>query len=274
MAESMLLAFSSRSIWMGDNDNLPLPVEGLLSEEYLADRCALLNTTARIEERDVVPGDPRLHDPAFAVDTGSQVSTSEQQIAGIDTTHFTVMDADGNVVSWTSTIEGTWGSGITVPGYGFILNNELTDFNSVPQANNSEEDYAPGANDVAPFKRPRSSMAPTLVMKDGEFVAAYGSPGGSTIINSVVNMTINLIDHGMSVQQAIDAPRISGGFGTVSYEEGFNEATLSAMRVLGHKLSDEPSVIGSVQAVTVESGSGVVSAGADSRRAGTVVGLP
>jgi len=274
MAESMLLAFSSRSVWMGDDDNLPLPIEGLLSPDYLAERCSLINTDARIAEEDVVPGDPRLFDPAFAVEDGSQSGTAEEGEVGIDTTHFTVIDANGNVVSWTSTIEGTWGSGITVPGYGFLLNNELTDFNSVPQADASVENFAPGANDAAPGKRPRSSMAPTIVLKDDAFVAAYGSPGGATIINSVVNMTINLIDHGMTVQEAIDAPRITGGFGSVRYEEGFDEATLLGLAELGHVLNDETSVIGSVQAVTVETSTGLVSAGADSRRAGTVVGLP
>jgi len=149
-----------------------------------------------------------------------------------------------------------------------------TDFNSVPQATDTAELFAPGANDVAPFKRPRSSMAPTIVMNDGDFVAAYGSPGGSTIINSVVNMTINLVDHGMTVQEAIDAPRITGGFSTIGYEEGFDAATLEGLTALGHTLRDEPSVIGSVQAVTVETSTGLVSGGADSRRAGTVVGLP
>lgn len=275
MAESMLLAFKSRGVWMGDDDNLLLPIEGLLSPDYLAERCSLLNTNARIAEDDLVPGDPRKFDPAFVVDTPTQVGAAEESEVGIDTTHFTVIDNFGNVVSWTSTIEGTWGSGITVPGYGFLLNNELTDFNSVPQANDSVDDFKPGANDVAPFKRPRSSMAPTIVLdKDKKFVAAYGSPGGSTIINSVVNMTVNLIDHGMTVQEAIDAPRISGGFGTLSYEEGFDPATLEGLRQLGHNLRDEPSVIGSVQAVTVETSSGLISGGADSRRAGTVEGLP
>ncbi|MFK7857979.1 MAG: gamma-glutamyltransferase [Granulosicoccus sp.] len=275
MAESMLLAFSSRGVWMGDNDNLPLPIEGLLSPDYLADRCSLINTDARIAEGDVVPGDPRLFDPAFTVDEPTQTGTAVEGEVGIDTTHFTVIDANGNVVSWTSTIEGTWGSGITVPGYGFLLNNELTDFNAVPQANDSVENFAPGANDVAPNKRPRSSMAPTIVLDSNDaFVAAYGSPGGSTIINSVVNMTVNLIDHGMTVQEAIDAPRISGGFGTVSFEAGFEPETLTGLADLGHNLRDEPSVIGSVQAVTVETSTGLVSGGADDRRAGTVAGLP
>ena len=164
---------------------------------------------------------------------------------------------------------------MTVPGFGFLLNNELTDFNFGPQQTDAAaEDFMPGANDVAPGKRPRSSMAPTMIFRDDAFVAAYGSPGGSTIINSVVNMTVNLIDHGMSVQEAIDASRISATSptGSVSYE-AFDEATLESLRTLGHTLRDEPGDIGSVQAVLVDETSGEVTAGADSRRAGTVAGI-
>ena len=94
-----------------------------------------------------------------------------------------------------------------VPGYGFLLNNELTDFNMVPTYNPAQSN--PGANDVAAFKRPRSSISPSILLKNGEPIAAYGSPGGATIINSVLQITLNLIDHGMTIQQAIDAPRIS-----------------------------------------------------------------
>jgi len=155
MAESMRLAFSSRSRWMGDNDNLALPIDGLLNPGYLLERCDLITVDARIADDAVVPGDPRDFDSAFAVQNDAQITNGPEGQVGIDTTHFTVIDAAGNVVSWTSTIEGTWGSGITVPGYGFLLNNELTDFNSVPQATDTAELFAPGANDVAPFKRPR-----------------------------------------------------------------------------------------------------------------------
>ena len=274
MIESMRLAFSSRGVWMGDREFVDLPIAGLTSADYLAPRCAQISADSRIADDAVVPGDPRAFDPAFAVDTPAAISAATDGPAGIDTTHFTVIDANGNVVSWTSTIEGTWGSGITVPGYGFLLNNELTDFNFLPQADANPDDFKPGANDVAPNKRPRSSMAPTLVFTGGNFVAAYGSPGGSTIINSVVNITTNLIDHGMSVQEAIDAPRISSGGGSVSYEEAIPTETRDALTTLGHTLRDSPSVIGSVQAVVVDNASGTQYGGADSRRAGSVVGLP
>ncbi|MFK7853858.1 MAG: gamma-glutamyltransferase [Granulosicoccus sp.] len=272
MIESMRLAFSSRSVWMGDTDFVNLPVAGLTNPDYLAERCSLISADTRIADETIDPGDPRQFDPAFAVENNASITAGNEGPVGIDTTHFTVIDGDGNVVSWTSTIEGTWGSGMTVPGYGFLLNNELTDFNFIPQAIDTVDEFRPGANDVAPGKRPRSSMAPTLVFRDGNFVAAYGSPGGSTIINSVVNITVNLFDHGMNVQEAINAPRISSGGGTVTYE-AFDEATLTALTDLGHTLRDEPRDIGSVQAVFVDD-DGMVFGGADSRRAGTVVGIP
>ena len=277
MVESMRLAFASRSVWMGDDDaeSLTLPVAGLQSPDYLMPRCGMISTGSRLDGETVVPGDPRAFDPDFADVEDSSISTRPDGAVGIDTTHFSIIDANGNVVSYTSTIEGTWGSGITVPGFGFLLNNELTDFNFTPQMTEADaEDFAPGANDVAPGKRPRSSMAPTLVFDGDTFLAAYGSPGGSTIINSVVNTTINLIDHGLDVQAAIDAPRISSGGGSVSYEEGFEETALEALRTLGHTLRDAPSVIGSVQAVVVDSATMLQYGGADSRRVGTVVGLP
>ncbi len=279
MTESMRLAFSSRSVWMGDSDFVMLPDEGLLADGYLRPRCDLIEPNSRIDDEAIVPGDPRPFDPDFAGEAEDIGAATEGEV-GIDTTHFTVIDTNGNVVSWTSTIEGTWGSGITVPGYGFLLNNELTDFNFLPQENTSPmdpADFAPGANDVAPFKRPRSSMAPTLVFAPaeagGDFLAAYGSPGGSTIINSVVNVTANLIDHGLSVQDAIDAPRISTSGGGVSYEAGFGSATLDALTELGHTLDDEPGEIGSVQAVVVDPSTGLQYGGADDRRAGAVVGV-
>lgn len=198
------------------------------------------------------------------------------------TTHFSVIDRQGNLVSYTSTIEATWGSGITVPGYGFLLNNELTDFNFLPAADPATGN--PGANDVAAGKRPRSSMAPVMLLKDGKPVAAYGSPGGATIINTVFNVTLNLIDHGMNMQQAIDETRISvthaGGRlqregGMNATRSGLNATTLAALRAQQHaglgEAGDTPcrGSIGSVQAV-MRNGEAHEGA-ADARREGTVI---
>ena len=202
----------------------------------------------------------------------------------LHTTHFAIVDRWSNMVSYTTTIEYTWGSGITVPGYGFLLNNELTDFNFLPSADPAEGN--PGANDVVPLKRPRSSMAPLLLLKDGKPVAAYGSPGGATIINSVLNVTLNFIDHGMTMQQAIDAPRLSvtNATGKVSCEGGqafmqppFSPATQDALRTLGHTGLGEAGTdgcretIGSVQAVVVDPVTGAHDGAADPRREGTVI---
>jgi gamma-glutamyltranspeptidase/glutathione hydrolase len=200
------------------------------------------------------------------------------------TTHFSIVDRWGNVVSVTSTIEFTWGSGITVPGYGFLLNNELTDFNFMPAADAAEGN--PGANDVAPGKRPRSSMAPTILFRNGKPVAAYGSPGGATIINSVLNVTLNLIDHGMTMQQAIDAPRLSvtHAAGRIGCEGGqafmqprFSVAAQDALRTLGHAGLGEAGTdgcqetIGSVQAIVIDLATGEHRGAADPRREGTVI---
>lgn len=166
-----------------------------------------------------------------------------------------------------------------VPGYGFLLNNELTDFNFTPAAGTDppgELAFDPGANDVAPFKRPRSSMTPTILFKDGKPFAAYGSPGGATIINSVFQITLNLIDHGMSIQEAIDAPRISAtsAAGSVSREAGFTSAAIQGLRDLGHTIASSTTTIGSVQGVIIDLQTGKQYGGADPRREGTVIGLP
>ncbi len=277
MIEAMRLAFADRAVWIGDDDAVPLPQAGLLNADYLATRSALINPDNRLDAPEA--GDPRPWDTLFA--RPKPLPTLQESP---HTTHFSIVDRWGNLVSYTSTIEFTWGSGITVPGYGFLLNNELTDFNFVPSANAAAGN--PGANDVAPGKRPRSSMAPTVLFKEGMPVVAYGSPGGSTIINSVLNVTLNLVDHGMSLQQAINAPRLSvtQAAGRVVCEGGapfmqprFSIATQDALRSLGHVGLGETgsdgcqATIGSVQAVATDLATGTRHGAADPRREGTVI---
>lgn len=278
MIEAMRLAFADRAVWIGDDDAVPVPKLGLLHPGYLATRTALINPDRRMNTPQA--GDPQPWDTSAA--TRAKPSRTRQESP--HTTHFSIVDRWGNVVSVTSTIEYTWGSGITVPGYGFLLNNELTDFNYVPGADAATGN--PGANDVAPAKRPRSSMAPTLLLKDGKPVAAFGSPGGSSIINSVLNVTLNLIDHGMTPQQAIDAPRLSvtQATGQVNCEGGvsymqprFSVATQDALRTLGHiglggaGTEGCQQTIGSVQAVFIDLTTGSHRGAADPRREGTVI---
>lgn len=276
MIEAMRLAFADRAVWIGDDDADTVPRRDLLHPDYLAARAALIRAERRMDTP--AAGAPPPRDP-----TGAQPKRPRVREGSPHTTHFSIVDRWGNWVSYTSTIESTWGSGITVPGYGFLLNNELTDFNFVPA---SPIQGNPGANDVAPGRRPRSSMAPTLLLKDGKPVAAYGSPGGPTIINSVLNVTVNLVDHGMSLQQAIDAPRLSvtHASGTVSCEGGqafmqpqLNVAAQDRLRALGHAGLGEAgrdgcgASIGSVQAVMTDLATGARGGAADPRREGTVI---
>jgi gamma-glutamyltranspeptidase/glutathione hydrolase len=277
MTEAMRLGFADRAVWMGDEDFVPVPKKGLISNCYLDSRKQLINPNQRMAT--AAPGDPLPCDTADPKPDPWIALVPLEEEQGIHTTHFSVVDRKGNVVSYTTTIENTWGTGIMVPGYGFLLNNELTDFNFTPQFNASTGN--PGANDVAPFKRPRSSMAPTMLFKNGEPIAAYGSPGGATIINSVLNITLNLIDHRMPIQQAIDAPRLSvtSAAGTISCEPGLSPA-LQGLKELGHLvpvINGVPtcaSIIGSVQAVIIDLKTGRQFGGADQRREGTVIGLP
>ena len=277
MTEAMRLAFADRAVWMGDEDFVPVPKRGLISPCYVDTRKQLINPQQRLST--VTAGNPLPCDVALAEPETGMVLAALDEEKGVHTTHFSVVDKDGNVVSYTTTIENTWGTGITVPGYGFLLNNELTDFNFTPMRNDATGN--PGANDVAPFKRPRSSMSPTMLFQHGEPVAAYGSPGGATIINSVLNVTLNLVDHRMSIQEAIDAPRFSvtSAAGAITCEAGFASETLQGLLALGHTLPLQNGVpncasrIGSVQGVVIDLKTGYQYGGADKRREGTVIGI-
>jgi len=282
MIEAMRLAFADRAVWVGDDDFVPVPSRGLLDPGYLHTRARRIEVDQRMRTPPAgnpLPFDGRGSDAPVRLDV-----IPAEEGKGVHTTHFSVVDGWGNVVSFTSTIETSWGTGILVPGYGFLLNNELTDFNLLPTRDARTGN--PGANDVAPFKRPRSSMAPTILLRNGKPVAAYGSPGGATIINSVLATTLNLIDHGMTMQQAIDAPRISvtSALGTVSCEggQGFMQPPLTAASFAGLVAREHPMPyegaclrsIGSVQGVVIDLATGQRHGGADPRREGSVIRLP
>ena len=294
MAEAMRTAFADRAVWMGDADFSYVPAKGLLNSTYTQLRGEPIAPTARLAVNPVA-GDPRPYDMAAWQAASTAVATAPSFAGpGGSTTHFSVVDRWGNVVSYTNTIESGYGAGMFAGYYpagctdigcfksfGFLLNNELTDFNFVPSVNALTGQ--PATNDVAPGKRPRSSMVPTMIFDaKGRPVVAYGSPGGATIINSVFNVTLNLLDHRMSIQQAIDAPRLSvtSAGGTVSIDNGnprtptpFPPASLDALRVLGHTVN-APANIGSVQMVVIDQRTGKQYGGADLRREGTVIGLP
>ena len=285
MADAMRVAFADRSIWMGDPDFVAVPAKGLLNATYVGERSALIVPGARINPNPT-PGDPRPYETA-GLSTGTRLAVAEPVTGpGETTTHYAVVDKWGNIVTYTNTIESSHGIGVfagyknddgTFHNFGFLLNNELTDFNTAPSIN--PYTGSPGYNDVQPNKRPRSSMSPTMIFTpEGEPLVAYGSPGGATIINSVLNVTLNLIDHKMTLQDAINAPRLSitSTASAISMEPGFPQSTIDGLRTLGYTVSitTPGGEIGSVQAVLVDPVTAYQYGAADSRRGGTVIGLP
>ncbi|MEM7270513.1 MAG: gamma-glutamyltransferase [Pseudomonadota bacterium] len=208
-AEASRLAYADRGLYMADSDFVAMP-EGLLNEAYLKDRAALIIPD---EAGPAEPGEPPWKEGAlWAPDT-------QPERAG--TTHFVIRDARGDVVSMTSTIETGWGSRLMANGY--LLNNELTDFSRAPS-----KDGKPIANRVESGKRPRSSMAPTIVLKDGAPVMALGSPGGTRIIGYVATTLIALIDWGLSPAEAVAMGHVAASGGRVDLEEGTEAALLEA----------------------------------------------
>ncbi|OEV12757.1 gamma-glutamyltransferase [Streptomyces nanshensis] len=196
--EASRVAFADRGRWVGDPAAEDVPTKDLLSQRFADSRACLIKDD-KVLKSPVEPGDPR--DPS---DCKSGDKAAPTTYEGQSTTHLTAADKWGNIVSYTLTIEQTGGSGMTVPGRGFLLNNELTDFSFEPADPDVHDPNLPG-----PGKRPRSSMSPTIVLKDGKPSFALGSPGGATIITTVLQSMINHVDRGMPLDEAINAPRAS-----------------------------------------------------------------
>src|SRR5205823_4616542 len=196
--EASKLAFADRNRWVGDPDFVSVPLDGLLSKDFAAERRCLIGAHALTTP--VAPGSPF---PPFSscTSTGALAATPRGETS---TNHLTVIDRYGNIVAYTSTIEQIAGSAMTVPGYGFLLNNELTDFNPSPATPG-----VPDPNLPAGGKRPRSSMAPTIVLRGGRPFLGVGTPGSSMIITTVLQILLDRIDFGMSLPNAIAAPRVS-----------------------------------------------------------------
>ncbi|GAA5174511.1 gamma-glutamyltransferase [Pseudonocardia eucalypti] len=197
--EATRLAFADRNRWVGDPTANDVPTAQLLSQEFADSRSCRIDP-AKAAASPAGPGDPK----APAACPAPLAPAGAEGNEGHNTTHLTVADAKGNVVAYTLTIEQTGGSGMVVPGRGFILNNELTDFNFVPVTAG-----VPDPNLAGPSKRPRSSMSPTIVLDKGQPLLAVGSPGGATIITTVTQTLVNRVDLGMSLVDAIAAPRAS-----------------------------------------------------------------
>ena len=253
MGDAARLAFADRGRYVADSDFVPVPVKGMLDEAYLADRAALLQGEAALES--VKPGKPEFNHALIWAD--------DDAIELPSTSHISIVDSFGNALSMTTTIENAFGSRVMVNG--FLLNNELTDFSF-----SSHRDGVPIANRVEPGKRPRSSMAPTVVLKDGKPVLVIGSPGGSRIIGYVAQAIVAHLAWGMDVQQAVAAPHAVNRFGTYDLEEGTAMAERAQeLEKLGYKVNVR-SLNSGLHAIAI-SDSGLMG-GADPRREGIAMG--
>jgi gamma-glutamyltranspeptidase / glutathione hydrolase len=233
--EASKLAYADRNAYVADPGapGVDVPLRGLLSDAFGRERSKLISDTSTLSTPQAA-GNP----------SGAPAQAAGAEEKAKSTTHLTVADRMGNIVSYTFTIEQIGGSGMVVPGRGFLLNNELTDFN-----------FAPGTpNSPAPFKRPRSSMAPTIVLKNGRPELALGSPGGATIITTVLQTLVNYIDLKQSLPAAVAAPRASQrNTEPTPAEPAFIAQDGPALTALGHAFStvtpDPPAEIGSVEAI-------------------------
>lgn len=253
IGDASRLAFADRGRYMADTDFVPVPVEGLVDPAYLSGRSVLLEGDAALEA--VEPGKP---DYDHALNWGDDAS-----IEFPSTSHISITDGYGNALSMTTTIENGFGSRLMVRG--FLLNNELTDFSF-----RSHDDGRPIANRVEPGKRPRSSMSPTIVLKDGKPVLIVGSPGGSRIIGYVAKTIIAHIDWGMDVQQAVALPHLVNRFGTYDVEGGLvSDELTAALAGMGFEMNRRLLTSG-LHAISVQDGG--FKGGADPRREGVALG--
>jgi gamma-glutamyltranspeptidase/glutathione hydrolase len=258
--EAMRRAFADRAVFLGDPDFVKVPVAGLTSRSYADKLAATIDPNRASTSEEIKNGDPSPY-----------MSIRESE----ETTHFTVVDKDGNVVTNTYTLNGSFGNKITVEGTGILLNNEMDDFAAKPGSANMYGLIQGEANAVAARKRPLSAMTPTIVLKDGKLWFAVGSPGGPTIINTVLQVIINVIDHEMDIQQAIDWPRVHHQWmpDTITYEPmGLSPDTMKRLSEMGHKFIDKPRQMGDAEGIMIENKTGVRLGGSDPRLDGHSVG--
>lgn len=252
IGDASRLAFADRGRYMADSDFVPMPTSGLVDPAYLSQRAELLDTEGALAE--VGPGQPEFdHALNWADDVSLELPS---------TSHISIVDGYGNVLSMTTTIENGFGSRLMTNG--FLLNNELTDFSFKTHSNG-----VPIANRLEPGKRPRSSMSPTIVMQDGAPVLAIGSPGGSRIIGYVAKSIIAWADWGMDVQQAVSLPHLVNRFGTYDVEAGTSaEGFSDGLTELGFEVNPRDLTSG-LHAIEIGGG---LSGGADPRREGIALG--
>lgn len=252
VAEAMRRYFADRSEYLGDPDFYRVPVAGLIDRGYVAGLRRSIDPERVSPSAQIRAGNPREFEPA-------------------DTTHYSVVDSEGNAVAVTYTLNGSYGSFVTAPGLGFLLNNEMDDFAARPGQPNMYGLVQGEANSIQPRKRPLSSMTPTIVLKDGRLFLVLGSPGGPTIINTVLNVLLNVVDFGMNVQEAVDQPRFHHQWlpDKLFVEPGISPDTRALLQARGHTIEIRNS-IGDTAAIAVDDGwlQGAADPRTDSKAAG------
>lgn len=257
LVEAMRRAYADRARYMGDTDFGSVPIEGLIDKGYAEQQRSTINPERASSSSEIGAGKP----------TGSEST---------QTTHFTIVDAAGNAVSNTYTLNGWFGSGVVAKGTGVLLNNEMDDFTSKPGEPNMYGAIQSERNAIAPRKRPLSSMTPTFVLRpDGSLYFAIGTPGGPTITNTVLQIVGNVIDYGMNMQEAIDSPRIHHQWMPDEIGDeplGLSADTRRALEARGHKFATKPFYMSDAQGIMIEEKTGMRLGASDAREDGAAVG--
>lgn len=247
MAEAMTRAYADRSKFLGDSDFVKVPVPGLTSKKYATSLRQKINPKKASNSKNILPGKP----PGYESN---------------ETTHFSVVDNKGIAVSNTYTINFSYGSRIVVEGAGFLLNNEMDDFSAKPGVPNAYGLLGGEANKIEPNKRMLSSMSPTIVKKNGKNFLVTGSPGGARIITTTLQVIMNVIDHNLNIQAAVNAPRIHHQWlpDEIRIEQGISPDTIRLLEGMGHKVVKK-SAMGAIQSIMIAP-DGTFYGGADPRR--------
>ncbi len=238
LAEVMRRFFADRNQYLGDPDFVENPISALLDTAYIQSRRATIDPEHATPSDQVKPGLAATHE-------------------GTDTTHYSIVDADGNAVAVTYTLNNGYGSGITVPGAGFLLNDEMDDFATKPGAPNMFGLVQGEKNAIAPGKRPLSSMVPTIVLKDCKPFLVLGAPGGPTIITAVLQVIVNVVDFRMNVQDAVDFPRIHDQWkpDRLEFEAGVSPDTITILKRMGYAIAESNArMLARVEAIEISDG--------------------
>ena len=240
VTEVMRRFYADRSEYFGDPDFYPVPVRKLLDPHYIASRRGTIDPAHATPSSQIRPGAISAHEST-------------------ETTHFNIVDQQGNAVALTYTLNNGFGSGVTVPGLGFLLNDEMDDFAAKPGTENLFHLIQGESNAIQPGKRPVSSMTPTIVTRDGKFFLMLGAPGGSRIINGVLQVLLNVVDFHMNLQDAVDWPRFHHQWmpDVLYFEKGISPDTVAHLRAMGHEVSPleaTSSVVARVEAILNEGG--------------------